>query len=249
MTDPSRREVIGTIGAAAAAGSLLGVSELQAQQAGAQAVPGAGPVQYTLPPLQYPPNALEPHIDGKTIGIHHDMHHAAYVKGLNDALGKLAALNQPGADLSGLRGIMDVIAFNGSGHVLHSIYWTNMKPGGSGPPVGDLASRISAGFGSVDVLRSQMSALAVQIQGSGWAILGWEPLGQRLMLAGVEKHENKMFQGCVPLLVLDVWEHAYYLNYQNKRADYVQAFWNVVDWNNVATRLATAMRLNTPGVV
>ncbi len=127
-SDPSRREVIGTIGAAAAAGGWL-AGQAEAQTAGA----GAGPVPYTLPALPYPPDALEPHIDGQTVRIHHDMHHAAYVKGLNDAIAKLDGLKNPGADLSSLRAITEAIAFNGSGHILHSIYWTNMRPGGSGP--------------------------------------------------------------------------------------------------------------------
>lgn len=251
MSDPSRREVITTLGAAAAtAGWLLNQAQAQEPAAPAEAMPvppGAAPVPYTLPPLPYPADALEPHIDGETIRIHHDRHHAAYVKGLNDALGKLAALNKPGADVSGIRPILDNIAFNGSGHALHSIYWANMRPGGSGPPVGELAGRIAAAFGSVDVLKQQMSAAAGQIQGSGWAVLAWEPLGQRLMVLPVEKHENKTFQGAVPLLVLDVWEHAYYLKFQNKRPDYIAAFWNVVDWVNVGNRLTSALRLGTPG--
>ena len=244
---PNRREMLGTIGTLAAAGGWIGLTadETHAQAAGGTAS-AAGAKEYTLPPLPYPADALEPHIDAATMTLHHDKHHAAYVKGLNDAITKLAAAREGGASSAGLdavRDLTDSLAFNGSGHALHCVFWTNMKKGGGGEPKGLIGPRIAADFGSFSNFQAHFSTASKKVQGSGWGILAFEPLSSRLIVLGAEKHQNLTMFGCVPLLVLDVWEHAYYLKYQNNRGGYVDAFWNVINWENVDSRLAAAMKL------
>jgi Fe-Mn family superoxide dismutase len=196
---------------------------------------------YSLPPLPYDYNALEPHVDEQTMRLHHDKHHQAYVDGLNNALKKLSE-----ARASGEFGLVKhwerEVAFHGSGHFLHAMFWTNMGPKGGGEPKGPLAEQIKADFGSFDAFQKHYTAAANQVEGSGWAILGWEPLQGRLLVLQAEKHQDLTAQGIVPLLVLDVWEHAYYLRYQNRRADYTKAWWNVVNWDDVAARFASARR-------
>ncbi len=175
---------------------------------------------YELPPLPYPYNALEPHMDEQTMHLHHDMHHKAYVDGLNNAEKKLAEARTSG-DLALVKHWERELAFHGSGHFLHAMFWTNMAPagkGGGGQPAGTLADQIITDFGSFDAFKKQYSAAAVAVEGSGWAILAWQPEGNRLVILTAEKHQNLTQWGVIPLLVLDVWEHAYYLKYQNKRA-------------------------------
>jgi len=231
--------MLGTLGTLAAAGGWIGLS---ADEARAEE---GGPKAYTLPPLPYEYDALEPHIDKETMMLHHDKHHAAYVKGLNDALVKLADVDKTGGEeaLSKVRGLTDAAAFNGSGHALHSIFWPNMKKDGGGEPKGPLAQQITQSFGSFPAFQARFSAASTQVQGGGWGILAWGPIGKRLVILGAEKHQNGAAFGCIPLLVLDVWEHAYYLKYKNVRPEYVKAFWNVINWENVSERLAMAMRL------
>jgi len=251
MTQWNRREMLGTLGTLAATGGWIGLTadETIAQQnppAGGSAAPTAGAKEYKLPPLPYPADALEPHIDAQTMTLHHDKHHAAYVKGLNDAIAKLDAVRQGGASSTGLdaiRELTDSLAFNGSGHVLHVVFWENMKKGGGGEPKGAAGKQITSDFGSFANFQAHFSTAAKRVQGSGWGILAWEPLSSRLIVLGAEKHQNLTMFGCVPLLVLDVWEHAYYLKYQNNRVGYVDAFWNVVNWDNVDARLSAAMKL------
>jgi Fe-Mn family superoxide dismutase len=254
MSELNRREMLGTLGTLAAASGWISLNagdalaqEKKADKPATPAAPAAGAdaklKEYVLPPLPYPPDALEPHIDAQTMTLHHDKHHAAYVKGLNDALAKIAAARQSGQGMENLRAWTDAVAFNGSGHMLHSIFWTNMKKGGGGEPKGPTAKQIEADFGGFDKFKAQFGDASKTVQGSGWGILAWEPLGSRLIVLGAEKHDNLTVFGCMPLLVLDVWEHAYYLKYQNKRADYVDAWWNVVNWENVDTRLAAAIKL------
>jgi len=244
MSQPTRREMLGTLGTLAAAGGWIG---LTADEAIAQNPPGAGanPGEYTLPQLPYAPDALEPHIDAQTMQLHHDKHHAAYVKGLNEAIAGLgkARMSSDAADLAKIRGLTDALAFNGSGHILHTIFWGNMKKGGGGEPRGALASQITRDFGGFSSFQSQFNTVSEKVQGGGWGIVAWEPLAGRIITLQVEKHQNHTMFGCVPLLVLDVWEHAYYLKYQNDRPSYVKAFWNVIDWDNVAERLGAAMRV------
>lgn len=243
-TQPSRRQMLGTLGTLAAAGGWIGLTpdETLAQDTPA----GQGkPKEYALPPLPYAYDALEPHIDAQTMTLHHDKHHDAYVKGLNAAIAGLAAVRKGGTpeDLAKVRDLTDALAFNGSGHVLHVVFWTNMKKGGGGEPRGELSKIIERDFGNFAAFQAHFNTAAGRVQGGGWGILAWEPLSGRLIVLGAEKHQNLTMFGCVPLLVLDVWEHAYYLKYQNNRTAYVTAFWNVIDWANVSERLSMAMRL------
>jgi Fe-Mn family superoxide dismutase len=195
--------------------------------------------QYTLPPLPYAYNALEPHYDEATVKLHHDMHHAAYVKGLNAALEKLEQA-RANDDYGLVKHWERELAFHGSGHLLHSIFWTNMKPGGGGEPKGDLLKAITDAFGSYAAFKKQIVAAANAVEGSGWAILAWNPALEKLYIYQAEKHQDLTIWGAVPVLVIDVWEHAYYLKFQNKRPDWVNAFFNVVNWDDVAQRLAKA---------
>ena len=198
-------------------------------------------MSYELPDLPYDPAALEPAISGEIIAIHHDRHHAAYVKGLNDTLDKLAAARAAG-DFGSLVGLQKTLAFNLSGHVLHSLYWTNLSPDGGDKPEGELDAAISDAFGSFDAFKQQLTQATVTVQGSGWGALTWEPLGGRLLVDQIYDHHGNSAQGGVPLLVIDAWEHAYYLQYKNVRADYVDAIWSVINWTDVATRFDGASR-------
>ncbi len=197
---------------------------------------------YELPPLPYEYNALEPYMDEQTMHLHHDMHHKAYVDGLNNADKKLAEA-RAASDFSLVKHWERELAFHGSGHFLHSMFWTNMAPankGGGGQPTGALAEQIAKDFGSFDAFKKQYSAAAVAVEGSGWAVLAWQPQGQRLVILTAEKHQNLTQWGVIPLLVLDVWEHAYYLKYQNKRAAFVEAWWNLANWADAADRFEKA---------
>jgi Fe-Mn family superoxide dismutase len=198
--------------------------------------------KYELAPLPYAYNALEPHIDEQTMRLHHDKHHQAYVDGLNKALSMLEQSRESG-DFALVKHWEREAAFHGSGHLLHAIFWQNMAPagqGGGGEASGDLASQIAKDFGGFDKFKAQLGAAAKAVEGSGWAILAWEPQGQRLVVLTAEKHQNLTQWGVSPLLVLDVWEHAYYLKYQNNRGAYVDAFWNVINWSDVAERFQSA---------
>jgi Fe-Mn family superoxide dismutase len=157
------------------------------------------------------------------------------VKGVNEALEKLGAARASG-DLGAIVGLEKTLAFNLSGHVLHSLFWLNLSPDGGGNPEGDLGAAIDEFFGSVDAFRNQLSEAAITVQGSGWGALSWEPLGKRLYIEQIYDHQGNTGQSGVPLLVVDAWEHAYYLQYQNRRADYVKAIWNIVNWADVAAR-------------
>jgi Fe-Mn family superoxide dismutase len=237
--------MLGALGTLATAGGWIGLTatESLAQNEGGSA---GTPKEYTLAPLPYPADALEPHIDAQTMTLHHDKHHASYVKGLNDALAKLAEARKGGKDSPGLaeiRGATDALSFHGSGHTLHTIFWNSMKKAGGGEPKGAIATAIAQDFGNFAAFQAQFSQASKTVQGSGWGILAWEPLSGRLIVLATEKHQNQTMYGCVPLLVLDVWEHAYYLKYQNNRGGYVDAFWNVINWENVDSRLALAKRL------
>ncbi len=194
---------------------------------------------YELPKLPYPYDALEPHIDQATLEVHHDKHHKAYVDGLNAALGKLDEARKSG-DFALTQHFERLVAFHGAGHVNHVQYWENMKPGGGGEPTGPLADQIKKDFGSFEAFKKELTAATVTVEGSGWGLLAWEPLGKRLVTLALMNHQNSMFPGATPLLICDAWEHAYYLKYQNKRADYVTAWWNVVNWADASKRFAAA---------
>ena len=194
---------------------------------------------YTLPDLGYDPGALEPHISGRIMELHHDKHHAAYVKGANTALERLAEVRDKG-DFGLLTMLEKNLAFHVSGHVLHSVFWTNLGPDGGGEPEGELARLIDETFGGFAAFRQQMTEAAATVQGSGWALASWEPVAQRLVVQQVHDHQGNHGQGTVPLLAIDAWEHAYYLQYENRKTEFFEAVWNVVDWSDVAGRLAAA---------
>ncbi|HEX6310288.1 MAG TPA: superoxide dismutase [Acidimicrobiia bacterium] len=198
--------------------------------------------EYTLPDLPYDYAALEPHYSGQILELHHDKHHAAYVKGANTALEKLGESRESGT-FDTINQLQKNLAFNLSGHVLHSLFWQNMSPDGGDKPEGELAAAIDSSFGSFEGFRNQLVEAALNVQGSGWGALTWEPLGQRLIVEQVYDHQSNVGQGAPPLLVLDMWEHAYYLQYKNVKADWVEAFWNIVNWPDVAARFDNARKL------
>jgi len=197
--------------------------------------------KYVLPPLPYGYDALKAAIDERTMQLHHGKHHQAYVNGLNSALAKLAEARAAG-DFSLVKHYSREVSFNGGGHALHTIFWSNMAGGsqGGGEPGGALAQAINRDFGSVDAFRKHFSAAAGAVEGGGWAILGKEQVSNKLVIIQAEKQQDQTIWGILPLLVLDVWEHAYYLRYENRRADYVKAWWDVVNWSDVAARYDVA---------
>ena len=197
---------------------------------------------YTLPDLPYDYGALEPHLNGQILELHHGKHHAAYVAGANSTLDRLAEARDTG-DFGAIVGLEKTLAFNVSGHMLHSLYWTMMSPDGGGRPDGELATAIDEDFGSFEAFHKQLSAATTLVQGSGWGVLSYEPLAGRLLVEQVYNHHENIVAGSVPLLAFDAWEHAYYLQYRNVRADYVAAMWKVVNWADVAARHTAATRL------
>ena len=202
---------------------------------------------YTLPDLYYDYAALEPHISGRIMQLHHDKHHAAYVAGANTALDLMAEAREKN-DLTWINKLQKDLAFNLGGHVNHSIFWKNLSPEGGDKPTGELASAIDQYFGSYDGFRAHFTASAMGIQGSGWSILAWDVLGQRLIIEQLYDQQCNLVAASVPLLMLDMWEHAFYLDYQNVKADYVAAFWNIVSWGDVQARFEAA-RGQTKGLL
>jgi Fe-Mn family superoxide dismutase len=194
--------------------------------------------KYTLPDLPYAYNALEPIYDEKTLHFHHDKHHAAYVDGLNAALAKLDAARKAG-QYGDVKALSRDVAFNGSGHVLHSLFWHSMTPGGA-KPANDFAAALEKSFGSVETAMAQFAAATKAVEASGWGLLAYEPLADNLLILQSEKHQNLAVWGVVPLLVCDVWEHAYYLQYQNNRAAWVDGFMKLANWELAAQRYAAA---------
>lgn len=195
---------------------------------------------YTLPDLPYPHNALEPHLDEQTMRLHHSIHHQGYVNGLNNALSKLAEARESG-DYSLVKHWSREVSFHGGGHYLHTLFWGVMTPNGGGEPQnGALKAQIDHDFGSFDKFKAHFLAASNAVEGSGWGVLAWEPVGQRLIIHQVEKQQDMSTWSNVPLLMVDVWEHAYYLRYQNRRAAYTEAFMNVVNWEEVARRFEVA---------
>jgi len=198
---------------------------------------------HELPPLPYPYDALEPYIDEQTMHLHHDIHHLGYVKGLNTAEEKLAEARNSG-DFGLVKHWSREAAFHGAGHLLHSIFWTNMTAAdrAAAKPSGELSQAIDRSFGGFDAFKAQFQAAANAVEGSGWGILAYRPADDSLVILQAEKHQNLTQWGVVPLLVLDVWEHAYYLKYQNKRPEYVKSFFNIINWDDVAERYRRARR-------
>lgn len=197
---------------------------------------------YQLPDLPYDYGDLEPHYSGKIIELHHDKHHAAYVKGANEALEKLVAARDK-KDFSSINELEKNLAFNVSGHVLHSLLWQNLTPDGGGEPEREVSGLIDEHFGSFQGFKGQLEHAANGVQGSGWAALAWEPMAGRLIVEQIYDHQGNVGQGSVPLLVCDMWEHAYYLQFHNEKADWVKAFWKLVNWDDVAQRLKKVRRL------
>lgn len=206
--------------------------------------PTPEPGKHELPPLRYSFDALEPHIDAQTMQIHHDKHHLAYVNGLNKAEEELAKA-RAADDYALIQHWSKQAAFHGGGHWLHSMFWKIMgEPGkaGGGEPTGDLLTAINDSFGSFGAFKKQFTAAAVAVEGSGWALLHYRHDDRRLIVMQAENQHKLSSWGAVPIMGIDVWEHAYYLKYQNKRADYVAAWWNVVNWNAVAGNLSLLSR-------
>lgn len=228
MTRRQALQHLGLLGAAVSATGFLSVP-------GAAAADAAAPTPFTLPPLPYAFDALEPHIDARTMEIHHGRHHAAYVANLNkavagqDRLGKKTA-EQLIRNLDEVpESIRTVVRNNGGGHANHSLFWQTMKKGGGGVPKGALAKAIDRRFGSFDKFKEGLSESAMKVFGSGWA---WLTMDEgKLDIVSTPNQDSPLMRGSFPLLGLDVWEHAYYLKYQNKRADYVAAFFNVINWD------------------
>jgi len=246
MNEPtSRREFLAVGGAATVAGSLL----LGTAHAGDEEhkkgrvrdlIPGAvgEDGKYTLPPLPYAYDALSEVIDEQTMRLHHDKHHNGYVKGLNAAEEALAKARETG-DFGNIDHLSRKQAFHGAGHFLHCVFWNSMAaPGTGGAPSDQLAAAIKKDFGSHDAMVAHFSAASKKVEGSGWGILGFQAAGEKLVVLQAMNHQLLTQWGIVPLLCIDVWEHAYYLKYQNKRAAYVEAFPKIINWTNVSNRYA-----------
>ena len=195
--------------------------------------------EYTLPDLPYDYGALAPHIAPEIMELHHSKHHNTYVQGLNTTLDKLAEARDK-TDFGAIVGLEKTLAFNLGGHVNHSAFWNNLSPDGGDKPTGDLAAAIDADFGSFDKFQAHFTAAATTIQGSGWAVLGHDRLGDRLLIHQLYDQQSQLPAGQTPIVLLDMWEHAFYLQYKNVKPDYVKAWWNVVNWADAAERLATA---------
>ena len=195
---------------------------------------------YELPDLPYDYDALEPHISGEIMQLHHDKHHATYVAGANTALEKLEKAREEGADANEIRALSKNLTFNLGGHTNHSIFWKNLSPNGGGEPTGELTEAINRDFGSFEKFKDHFSAAATGLQGSGWAVLGYDHIAGRLIIEQLTDQQGNVSVDFTPLLMLDMWEHAFYLQYKNVKADYVKAVWNVFNWEDVAERYARA---------
>ncbi|MGA9400390.1 superoxide dismutase [Haladaptatus sp.] len=189
---------------------------------------------YELPELPYSYDALEPSIDAHIMELHHDKHHQGYVNGANAALDTLEAMRE-NDEWGDVKGVERNLAFNLAGHINHSVFWENMSPDGSGEPGGELADALDDQFGSFDEFKANFSAAAKGVEGSGWGMLLYDHVGDIPIVTMAENHQNQSPMA-TPLLVLDVWEHAYYLQYENNRGEYVDNFWDVVNWDDVEER-------------
>lgn len=247
-----RREVVGALAAGSLASLALGIQPEDVIKTPAKGPPPCVPVEglgwdavkgdYVLPALPYAANALEPHIDAKTMEIHHGKHHAAYVAGANKAITELFRIRD-GGDAGLVKHWSRELSFHVSGHVNHTLFWRMMAPaskGGGGQPEGTLAAAITRDFGSYEKFVAHFKTAAIQVEGGGWAWLVLEPHSGRLLIVQQEKQQDMMPTGVRPLLGLDVWEHAYYLKYQNQRAAYVDSWFNVVNWPFVQCLFAAA---------
>jgi Fe-Mn family superoxide dismutase len=198
---------------------------------------------YVLPDLDYDYGALEPHISAQIMQLHHDKHHATYVKKANETLEKLEEARAK-ADYTRIAGLEKSLAFNISGHTLHSVFWKNLVPKGGGRPGGSIADAITKDFGSFELFQKQMNEVAGSIMGSGWGALVYEPIAGRLLISQVYDHQSNVAQGGMPLMVLDAWEHAYYLQYKTDKAKFFEASWNLWNWDDVSARYDAARAVN-----
>lgn len=196
---------------------------------------------YKLPDLKYDYNALEPYISAKIMELHHSKHHKAYVDGANKALNQLEE-SRSNNNLENVNKFQKDLAFNLSGHINHTIFWNNISPSGGGHPQGALRLSIDKHFESFENFKNHFTASSLGIQGSGWSMLAWDPLGKTLIIEQIFDHQSSMITGVLPLLVLDMWEHAFYMDYKNIKIDYINAFWNIVDWSDVQERFSKATR-------
>lgn len=198
--------------------------------------------EYILPPLPYEYAALEPYIDEATVRLHHDKHHAAYVAGANAAIAKLKEMSASG-DMALITHWVRQLAFHESGHLLHAIMWNNLAPKEKiSEPSTDLMDLMNKSFGGYEQCVRMLKAASVGVEGSGWGILCYDPASGLLRVLGIEKHQNLTTTSMIPLLVVDVWEHAYYLKQQNNRAAYVESYMEIVNWDDVSQRLSDAMK-------
>ncbi|MFC6905604.1 superoxide dismutase [Halalkalicoccus tibetensis] len=249
LVELHRRRVLQGLGlAGAGAGALLGTQGVGADDRDKDEetesdvdLEGAyGGGEYTLPELPYDYDALEPAIDARIMELHHSAHHQGYVDGTNAALDELEGMREAD-DYEGIKRAKRDLSFNLSGHVNHAIFWENMDPEGGGEPEGKLCDRLIEDFGSVSAFREEFSAAAEAVESNGWAWLFYEPLADQLIVGQVESQNRLEHQDATPLLGLDVWEHAYYLQYENRRGEYVDSWWDVVDWDDVAQRYEAAL--------
>ncbi|SEE48073.1 superoxide dismutase, Fe-Mn family [Arthrobacter alpinus] len=197
--------------------------------------------KYTLPELSYDYAALEPNISARIMELHHSKHHAAYVAGANQALEQLAEARETN-NFANINRFSKDLAFHLGGHTNHSIFWNNLSPEGGDKPEGELAAAIDDAFGSFDAFRAHFTAAAMGIQGSGWALLSYEGLGGNMLIEQLFDQQGNIPVATTPLLMLDMWEHAFYLDYVNVKADYVKAFWNIVNWADVSKRFEAARK-------
>ncbi|MDO9380143.1 MAG: superoxide dismutase [Nocardioidaceae bacterium] len=199
--------------------------------------------EYTLPDLPYDFGALEPHISGRIMELHHSKHHATYVGGANTALEQMAEARSSGS-LGTVNLLEKNLAFNLGGHINHSVFWKNLSPDGGDKPTGELAAAIDEHFGSFDAFQAHFTANATGIQGSGWSMLAWDSVGQRLVIVQLFDQQANVPISLQPVVVLDMWEHAFYLDYQNVKPDYVKAWWNIVNWADAQERFERARSNN-----
>jgi Fe-Mn family superoxide dismutase len=196
--------------------------------------------KFKLPPLGYEFDALEPAYSAEMLELHYTAHHQGYVDGVNRAVDGLAEIRDKG-DFARINQLEKDLAFHYSGHLLHSLFWRNLEPSGGAPPSGTLEARIKAAFGGVDAFRRQFGAAGAALQGSGWVALTWETTRETLLVEQIHDHQDRSAMGTVPLLVMDMWEHAYYLQYRNAKEKWIVAFWELVNWADVARRLENAV--------
>ena len=247
--DMTRRDAIGGMAAIGALGFAGGATNAaQPKVRAAHMSPAAmgfdaATKQYVLPDLPYAYDALEPVIDEQTMRIHHDKHHAGYVKGVNNAIKQLEEIRMGVGDPGLIQHWQRQLSFHMGGHINHTLFWSGMKPeseGGGGKPAGNLANQIINDFGSFNHFTRHFTAAATKVEGSGWGWLVYEPASKQLMVVQMQNQQDMMFTGAIPLLGVDVWEHAYYLKYQNRRAEYVEAFMRLVNWDEISRRFESA---------